>query len=70
MLGAAGILVAGCGDSDGRTSSSEDGPLTSRAVAAVMLDHVSDDTTRREATYVDEHSPKGLVGADFRYHGG
>jgi hypothetical protein len=35
-----------------------------------MLDHLSDDTTHRQATYVDEHSPKGLVGADFRYHGG
>ena len=69
MLGAAGILVAGCGDSDGATSSSEDGPLTSRAVAAVMLDHLSDDTTSRQATYIDEHSPKGLVGADFRYNG-
>ena len=70
MLGAAGILVAGCGDTDGDSSATEDGPLTSRAVAAVMLDHLSDGTTHRQATYIDEHSPPGLVGADFRYKGG
>lgn len=70
MLGAAGILVAGCGDTDGDSSATEAGPLTSRAVAAVMLDHLSDDTTHRQATYIDEHSPPGLVGADFRYKGG
>ena len=70
MLGAVGVLLAGCGDSDGDSSASADGPLTSRAVAAVMLDHLSDDTTHRQATYVDEYSPPGLVGADLRYQGG
>jgi hypothetical protein len=44
--------------------------ITSRAIAAVMLDHLSARTTHRQATYVDEHSPAGYVGADFRYHGG
>jgi hypothetical protein len=45
-------------------------PITSRAIAAVMLDHLSASTTHRQATYVDENSPPGYVGADFRYHGG
>ncbi len=45
-------------------------PITSRAIASVMLDHLSAKTSRREATYVDEQSPPGYVGADFRYHGG
>jgi hypothetical protein len=72
LLLVTGILAAGCGD-DGAppgVPAAEDGPLTSRAIAAVMLDHLPDDTTHRQATNVDEYSPKGLVGADFRYHGG
>lgn len=65
------VLLAGCGNlgSDESSGSGGDGGLTSRAVAAVMLDHLSADTTRREATYVDETSPAGMVGADFRYDG-
>ena len=62
-------MPAGCGEDDGKPASGEPGPLTARAIAAVMLDHLSDDTTRREATYIDEDSPKGLVGASFRYRG-
>ena len=38
--------------------------LTPRAVAAVMLDHLSNDTSTREAALVDETSPDGLVGAE------
>ncbi len=70
VLVASVLFVAGCGDEEGddptRTGPA---PLTPRAVAAVMLDHLSDDTTHRQAMYVDEHSPPGLVGADFRYDG-
>lgn len=63
------VLLAGCGNLGASGSSASDGELTSRAVAAVMLDHLPDGTTRREATYVDETSPAGMVGADFRYGG-
>ena len=66
------LLAAGCGDQEGASDEpapTGPAPLTSRAIAAVMLDHLSDDTTHRQATYVDEHTPRGLVGADFRYHG-
>ena len=45
-------------------------PITSGAIAAVMLDHLSGRTTHRQATYVDESSSEDYVGADFRYHGG
>ncbi len=69
MLTATLLLAAGCGDDDGQPATGKAGPLTPRAIAAVMLDHLPDDTTRREATYIDEDSPKGLVGASFRYRG-
>ncbi len=64
------LVLAGCGDDTG-AASTEGGTaaLTARAVAAVMLDHLADDTTHRQATYVDEHSPPGLVGAALRYNG-
>lgn len=45
--------------------------ITNRAVAAVMLDHVSGRTDWREATYNRDHRyPRGTRGADFRYHAG
>ena len=61
------LLLSGCGDSNGEggPGSTADGPLTSRAIAAVMLDHLPDDTTRRAATYIDEDSPRGLVGTEL-----
>ncbi len=64
-----GVGLTGCGD-DGPPAGTGPGPLTSRAVAAVMLDHLPDDTRSRSATYVDEYSPPGLVGADLRYAAG
>ncbi len=60
------IALAGCGD---QRSAGGAEAITSRAIAAVMLDHLPGDTTRRGATYVDENSPRGYVGADFRYDG-
>ncbi|HXH80611.1 hypothetical protein [Nocardioides sp.] len=64
------LVLAGCGDRDGADARPEESAqLTPRAVAAVMLDHLADDTTHRQATYVDEHSPPGLVGAELRYNG-
>lgn len=58
------------GAADGPVGSGEgDVPITPRAVAAVTLDYVSEDTTRRGATYTDEDDPPGLLGADLRYAG-
>jgi hypothetical protein len=62
--------LAACGDDVPGADSGSSGPLTARAVAAVMLDHLPEDTSSRRATYVDEHSPEGLVGADLRYSAG
>jgi hypothetical protein len=64
-------IATACGttSSSGRASEGDQVPITSRAIAAVMLDHISARTSRREATYVDETSPRDYVGADFRYHG-
>lgn len=66
LASALAVGLAGCGQAP---SSGGDATLTARGVAAVMLDHLPDDTSRREATFVDEHSPEGLVGADLRYGG-
>ncbi|SDS54903.1 hypothetical protein SAMN04488570_2131 [Nocardioides scoriae] len=70
VLGAAAALVlAGCGDGSGAGGGGEQ-PLTSRAVAAVALDHLPEDTSSRRAAYVDRTDPEGYVGADLRYGGG
>jgi hypothetical protein len=65
------VLAAGCGTDDDRPSgSSGDVPITQRAIAAVALEHLPDDTTSRRATSttpVDD--PKGSLGADLRYGG-
>ncbi len=65
------VATTACGNLGSADQGAEAGqvPITSRAIAAVMLDHLSPTTSRREATYVDETSPPGYVGADFRYHG-
>lgn len=63
---AAVLLVSGCGQAP---TAEGDAELTSKGVAAVMLDHLDDDTSTRKAAYVDGHSPDGLVGADFFYGG-
>ena len=69
VLVLASLTLTGCGD-EGPPAAGGSEPLTSRAVAAVMLDHLPDDTSSRAATYVDEQSPPGLVGADLRYAAG
>ena len=58
----AGLLVVSLAACD-----SSPAPLTARAVAAVMLDHLPDDTSTREAAHVSEESPAGLVGAQLWY---
>jgi hypothetical protein len=69
LVAMAGITACGTTRSGGQAPGSDKVPITSRAIAAVMLDHLSPATSRREATYVDETSPRGFAGADFRYHG-
>jgi len=45
--------------------------ITDRAVAAVMLDHVSSHTDRREGMWkTHRRKVNGTKGADFRYHAG
>jgi hypothetical protein len=64
-----GVTACGTTSSTGQAAGGDQVPITSRAIAAVMLDHISAKTSRREATYADETSPRDYVGADFRYHG-
>jgi hypothetical protein len=69
LVAMVGATACGSTSTTGQASGSDEVPITSRAIAAVMLDHISTTTSRREATYVDETSPRDYVGADFRYHG-
>lgn len=66
-------LLAACGS---ETASPEeppevaaDVPITSRAVAAVALEYVPEDTTDRGPTYVEPGQETETVGADLRYNG-
>jgi hypothetical protein len=71
-LAAVLTLLVGCGPAQPHTvpGEGERVPITSRAIAAVMLDHLSSDTTTRQATWVDADDPTGMIGADLRYDGG
>lgn len=71
LLGTALLVVALLTACDGAWRAGG-GPaeLTARAVAAVMLDHLPNDTSTREAALVDETSPAGLVGAKLWYPAG
>ena len=44
-------------------------PITQRAIAAVALEHLPTDTTKRSAMYTHQRRPDGLLGADLRYDG-
>jgi hypothetical protein len=45
-------------------------PITERAIAAIMLDHLPGDTTDRAGQYITTTSPHGQIGAELRYNGG
>ena len=64
------LLVSGCGDQTVPATGAGDVPITQRAIAAMVLEHAPDDTTRREATYADRGYHGGGLGADLRYPGG
>jgi len=69
LVFAALLAMAACGHgSDAKKRG--DVPITQRAIAAVALQHLPTDTTSRQATYTDDHDPKGALGADLRYGGG
>lgn len=66
-------LLAGCGTETAPTAhdlppKDERVPITQRAIAAIALAHLPDDTTMRVAMH-DDGAPAGLVGADLRYAG-
>jgi hypothetical protein len=44
-----------------------DVPITSAAIAAVAVDHLPEGPSSMEATYTDNRSARGYLGADFRY---
>lgn len=66
-------LLTACGSEsatpEGPSGAPADVPITARAVAAVALEYVPEDTTRRGPTYVEPGRAIGTVGADLRYHG-
>lgn len=66
------VLLTGCGTAQRPTlpAGSERVPITPRAIAAVMLNHLPDDTTTREGNYPDESDPAEQLGAELRYNGG
>ncbi|QIK65653.1 hypothetical protein G7072_04250 [Nocardioides sp. HDW12B] len=76
LVAVAALALAGCsgGGDGGDTVDAVDPrgstPITARAVAAVALDHLPDDTGARRATYVDETDPAGYVAADLWYADG
>lgn len=61
-------LVAGCGSTTHELPPADElVPITQRAIAAIAIDHLGDDTSSRRATYTDNRSPAGMLGADLRY---
>lgn len=68
---AVAALLAGCGSDPARALPAPDErvPITQRAVAAIALRHLPEDTTTRRATSTDQGDPAGMLGADLRYGG-
>jgi hypothetical protein len=66
-------LIAGCGTDPGpgpvSATTAQHGPITQRAIAAIMLKHLPENTTSRTALYTDSNDPEGLLGAELRYGG-
>jgi hypothetical protein len=63
------LLLAACGSESPEADEPSDVPITSRAVAAVALEYVPEDTTERGPTYVEPGQEAETVGADLRYDG-
>jgi hypothetical protein len=62
------VALSACGTGSDAEKSG-DIPITQRAIAAIALEYLPAGTTTREATYTDNHDPKGALGADLRYAG-
>ena len=60
------LVTSGCRSEPG-PAVSETVPITPRTVAAIAVSHLGDDTSERGATWIDEESPPGWLGADLRY---
>ena len=67
-------LSAGCGSESnpphGLSPDEPKVPVTERAIAAIMLDHLPQDTTNRQGQYIYTTSPGDEIGAELRYRGG
>jgi hypothetical protein len=71
VAGAVLGLLAACGDAASRTlpEEGERVPITQRAIAAIMLTHLPEDTSSRGPAYTDRSDEPGTLGADLRYSG-
>ena len=72
-LGCLLLGLAGCGtetESGSPPPKSDRVPITQRAIAAVALDYLPTDTSKRSATSADESTPRGELGVSLRYGGG
>lgn len=66
------LALAGCGEEPLDEELPPEGervPITQRAIAAVALEHLPDDTTSRQAAYTEGVDPAHSLGADLRYGG-
>ena len=62
------VVVAACGTGSDTGAGADDVPMTQRAIAAVALEHLPDDTTSRTATATSgDDDPQDSLGADLRY---
>lgn len=68
--GLVAALLVGCAAPHELPPAADRVPITQRAIAAIALQHLPDDTTSRRAMYTDRTYPRGTLGADLRYGGG
>lgn len=64
------LVLTGCSTTHELPPEGQRVPITQRAIAAIALEHLPDETTTRQATYTDKRTPEGLLGADLRFGGG
>ncbi len=68
LAGIAGLVVlCGCATAVPGVTPSASTPITSRAIAALMLDHLPAGYSSARPAWVYDDSPTGFVGAELRY---